>query len=224
MAEVNVKKDYIPRSGLSFISDRMWALDSRPLNIYVAAALSNQGAAARLALELQDAGFIVTSRWLRHDFSNTPTKGAWQAYRNLEIEMAGVDFEDLERSDTLIVLADVPSTHGGFHVELGAFLGAKKTNVIVVGDRPNVFFWSPCVRFTWGLKGLVDWLCSSEHGKKSDATPLRRKSMVGTRVDVVTPPSWIGTFQTPEPLPEPLPEPQTLTSTSPCGVDQEMDF
>jgi hypothetical protein len=57
-------------------------------------------------------------------------------------------------------------------VELGYFLGANRSNIIVVGDRPNVFYWLEDVRFTRSVDGLVEWLQSPEHGSVSCATTL----------------------------------------------------
>ena len=159
-----VRKDPIANRGLSMADDRMWRLDVKPKDIYVAASLLNQENALRFSLRLQDAGFQVTSRWLRRDFSKKPTKDDWPAYVALEEEMGNIDVEDVLRSDTLIILANTPSSSGGYHVELGLFLGANKPNIIVVGDRPNVFFWTDSVRYSPTTEGLVEWLKDPAHG------------------------------------------------------------
>ena len=161
-----VRKDPIANRGLSVADDRMWRLDVKPKDIYVAASLLNQENALRFSLRLQDAGFQVTSRWLRRDFSKKPTKDDWPAYVALEEEMGNIDVEDVLRSDTLIILANTPSSSGGYHVELGLFLGANKPNIIVVGDRPNVFYWLKDVRYTLGTEGLIEWLGDPAHGQK----------------------------------------------------------
>jgi hypothetical protein len=82
----------------------------------------------------------------------------------LDEEMGRIDVEDVLSADTLIILANQPSSSGGYHVELGLFLGAGKTNAIVVGERRNVFYWTEHVRFTHSVDGLVEWLQSPEHG------------------------------------------------------------
>ena len=174
MAEVSkkVESHFVSNEHLGRFDDRLWRLDVEPRNIYVAATLPNQAAAMRLALQLQDAGFVVTSRWLRVDFAMRPKADAidlahshWHEYKQFMERMGRVDLEDLEKSDTLVVLADVPSATGGYHVELGYFLGSKKTNVVVVGNRPNVFFWTERVRWTLGAEGLVEWLLDGSHGR-----------------------------------------------------------
>ncbi len=155
------------------MEDRLWRLERKPLKIYVAAPLSNQLEALRFAIQLQDAGFCVTSRWLRNDFTKRPSPpGAqhWTSaglvldpstgleYAKYEEFWGEQDLADLRISDTLIVLADKPSTRGGYHVELGHFLGSGKTNIVVVGDRPNVFFWTRDVRWCKDTTYLIEWL------------------------------------------------------------------
>ena len=144
--------------------DRMWRLDVKPKAVYVAASLLNQAAAVQLADQLIAAGFTCTSRWLRRDFSTRLSKDDWRARVALEEEMGNIDVEDVLRSDTLIILANTPSSSGGYHVELGLFLGANKPNIIVVGDRPNVFFWTDSVRYSPTTEGLVEWLKDPAHG------------------------------------------------------------
>ena len=55
-----VRKDPIANRGLSMADDRMWRLDVKPKDIYVAASLLNQENALRFSLRLQDAGFQVS--------------------------------------------------------------------------------------------------------------------------------------------------------------------
>jgi hypothetical protein len=158
---------------LSAGDDRIWRLELPPRNIYVAASLKNQVEALRFAIQLQDAGFCVTSRWLRNDFSKKPIvpdgpgpeqESAWRMWATYEEAWGRRDVEDLEKSDTLIILASQPSSSGGFHFELGHFVGAGKKNIITVGDRPNVFFWHESVRFIKTMDGLIEWLQDSSHG------------------------------------------------------------
>lgn len=150
---------------ISFYTDRLWTLDVKPHRIYVAASLAAQGDAAKLALQLKDAGFIVTSRWIRADFSHmiNPNE-AWAAHKAQQEQWGALDLNDLSDADTLVILANVPSSSGGFHAELGYFLGAGRKNIIAVGERPNVFFWTEDVRWKCSVNGLVEWLQSPEHG------------------------------------------------------------
>jgi hypothetical protein len=142
----------------------MWRLDVVPKRIYVAAPMTEQGTAARLTLQLIDAGFDVTSRWLRKDFSDRPSQDDFKQYAGYEATWGLADMEDVATADTIVILAEQPSTHGGFHFELGYFLGLGKTNVVVVGNRPNVFFFTQHVRWKSTVAGLVEWLKDSAHG------------------------------------------------------------
>ena len=171
MASQKVVSNRVLNHGLMRTSPRLWALDSPPRVIYVAAATSNQAAAARLALKLFDAGFTVVSRWLRHDFSDRPDRMQdWARFLVYAEEWGERDLEDLEKADTLIVLANEPSTHGGYHTELGYFLGARRTNIVVVGDRPSVFYYTKDVRWALTTDKLVEWLSDPAHGRHEPPT------------------------------------------------------
>jgi hypothetical protein len=158
--------DLAPRSFTRKSDARLWRLPVRPQDIYLAASMRAQAQAARFALQLIDAGFNVTSSWLRKDFSDRPAETNWRQFAEYEARWGATDLTDLQRSDTLVVLADEPSSHGGYNVELGFFLGAGRENVVVVGgDRPNVFFYADAVRWCPTIVGLVEWLLAKEHGE-----------------------------------------------------------
>ena len=147
---------------------RMLVLKKKPENIYVAASLHNRARTTRFALKLQDAGFVVTSRWIRDDFSDKPNEDEeFSKFADFENKWGQYDLEDLQKADTLIVFGDVASSSGGFHVELGYFLGASRENIIVVGDRPNVFYFTNSIRFTPDESDLITWLKSQDHGSLS---------------------------------------------------------
>lgn len=149
---------------------RLWRLPVKPRNIYVGASMNNTSEARRLCILLQDAGFQVTSRWLRSDYKDRPEREDFQEFAKFEEKNGEMDIEDLERADTLILLAGVPSSAGGFHVELGYFLGAKRENIIALGDRPNVFFWTSTVRWCYDAANLIWWLRSEDHGPLASRT------------------------------------------------------
>jgi len=184
MAKISFVNDPVSNRGLSQVEDRLWRLDVKPRNIYVAASLNNKEAALRFSLMLQDAGFNVTSGWLRRDFSNMPAKDNWEAYVAHEEEMGRADVEDVLLSDTLIILANTLSSSGGYHVELGVFLGAGRTNIVAVGSRPNVFFWLDSVRWTISTVGLIDWLKDPRHGKQLTLSEVGYIVLPDEEVDV----------------------------------------
>jgi nucleoside 2-deoxyribosyltransferase len=144
----------------------LWWFPEKPKKIYVAASLNNAEGALRLAFDLQKLGLKVTSRWLGHDFSNSCREVDWRPYMEQEKEWARTDLEDMDAADTLVILSNMASSSGGFHVELGYFIGRKIENILVVGNRPNVFYWSDNVRYASTSHGVAEWLASDKHGPK----------------------------------------------------------
>ena len=137
-------------------SAHFWPWDTPPRDVYVAAPMSQQGVAAQVALRLIDAGLNVTSSWIRKDFWDCPDREtSTKAFEEYEAHWGSVDLDDVRRSDTLVILATRPSTSGGYHVELGYFLGLGKTNVIVVVERSNPFFYTENVRWAKNDAALV---------------------------------------------------------------------
>jgi len=159
-------QNYRPVNRNNYKEPLLWAFDSKPKSIYIAASTVNQATALRLALRLQRAGFEITSRWLEFDFSEYTERDPWLHRQERErCELWGKrDVEDLEKADTLVLLSNVPSSKGGFHVELGYFLG-KGRNVLVVGEKPNVFFWTDPIRFMLDTEDVADFLSHPDHGK-----------------------------------------------------------
>lgn len=142
----------------------LFELDVTPNKIFVAASVANQAAACRLALQLSMAGFTPSCRWAMKDFSTVPSilEYGYVSFARHKVEWGMNDLEDLEAADTLIVLADVESTSGGFHSELGYFLGRGRTNILVIGGpRNNVYQWAPCIRYLSNNTNnacVVEWL------------------------------------------------------------------
>jgi hypothetical protein len=161
-----LKTNPAPLRDVGPYQDNLWPLDKAPKNVYVAAPLTDQAVAARFADSLSRAGLTVVSRWLFNDFSARPRALDWRNYVRYEVEWGANDLADLRMADTLVVLANGPSTSGGYHVELGYFLGANRTNIVVVGERRNVFFWHESIRYASTLAGLPSWLASGEHGRR----------------------------------------------------------
>ena len=143
---------------------RYWNLSQCPKSIYIAASMNNESEARRLALELSSHGFNITSRWLMMDFADRPSRSdsgePWRKFALFEKSMGVVDFQDVTEADTLIVLSDVESSSGGFHVEFGCFLGARKDNIVVIGQRSNVFYYNDSVRYfpTMYKSKVVSWI------------------------------------------------------------------
>lgn len=128
--------------------------------IYIAGRYDRREEMAGYAQELRDKGFIVDCRWLlglhqlhtgseKVDIDSHPEHGV-----TLEAApFAQDDYEDLKKSDTIVLFSERPESHskrGGRHVEFGMAL-AWGHRLIVIGPRENVFHCLPEVeRFdTW---------------------------------------------------------------------------
>jgi hypothetical protein len=156
--------------------DRLWPLESQPRVIYIAASLTDQLPAAQFALKLISLGFEVPCRWLHNNFISRPSEGNWPEFPIFQEYWGNLDLEDLERSDTLVILTEHQSTSGGYHVELGYFLGSKRRNILVVGQRPNVFFFTENVRFIQSTEKAAEWLAKPIHGAIEPAPKFSRRS------------------------------------------------
>jgi hypothetical protein len=106
------------------------------------------------------------NKWHEVDFSKKPIQGDWDNFRDWSTRWGEQDLEDLRQSDTLVVLANAASTSGGYHVELGYFLGAGRENIVSVFGRPNVFYWTRNIRWLLDAKNLVAFLTDPRHGRK----------------------------------------------------------
>jgi hypothetical protein len=163
-----------PWTSMGSNDHRLWLFPVKPQGIYLAASMPEQAATSRFALQLIDAGFKVTSSWLRQDFSDKPDQGKlWSKYAEYEAKWGATDLADLQRADTLVVLANEPSSSGGYWCELGYFLGTGRENVVFVGDRRNVFAYADAVRWAPNTAGLINWLQDGRHGAVAPA-PLSK--------------------------------------------------
>ena len=144
--------------------DLLWQFPMKPQKIYVAASVIQQHAALQLALKLSRAGLQVTSRWLTFNFSE-PRSAEWSDELERNEIWGHRDIEDCEAADTLVLLSQELSTSGGYHCELGYFLGRGRENILVVGERRNVFFWHRRVRFTQQMENVLPFLLDESHGK-----------------------------------------------------------
>lgn len=149
----------------------VWAFNTKPSKVYVASSVDNQNHAIRVALRLVRAGLTVTSRWLDINFSSDSNRNPWESSTSRERneEWGQRDIEDMTAADTLVLLANVSSSSGGYHCELGYFLG-KGGNVLVVGDRRNVFYWTSRVQYLPDDSSLLEFLMHPDHGKVPEST------------------------------------------------------
>jgi nucleoside 2-deoxyribosyltransferase len=111
------------------------ATDGR-IALYLAARYQRRVELASYMLQLEKAGFIVTSRWLRgfHEDAGQSTRERWSKY-------AKEDLADIDAADFLIAFTEEPLSErstGGRFVELG-YAYAKDKAIIIVGPYENIF-------------------------------------------------------------------------------------
>lgn len=121
------------------------------MRIYLAASFSRQSEMREKRVDLENAGHLVTSRWI-----DEPTKddGITHAKGDADDRYHAVgDISDILDSDCMIVFSEPPNGkygRGGRHVETGFFLSSvmmqRSTGpLIVVGPAENIFHAHPDV-------------------------------------------------------------------------------
>ncbi len=100
------------------------------VRVYIAAPYPLRRNAVALMKALEDAGIVVTSRWLKENDT-------------LADEHACNDLDDVARADLLVALNPpewAEKGTGGRHVELGYALALHKW-ILLVGPRTNMFHY-----------------------------------------------------------------------------------
>jgi hypothetical protein len=114
-----------------------------PICVYLASRFARRDEMREIAQDLEDHGFVVTSRWLE---SPRPLAGADLDSDGLAGRLAAMDLEDLQRADVCISFTEPPdnpqSGRGGRHAELGIALGMGR-HILLVGPREHVFHCLP---------------------------------------------------------------------------------
>jgi hypothetical protein len=88
---------------------------------------------------LHEQGHEITSRWLFQPFLSTPeyTEGDRQ-------QIAKMDFDDVSRSEALLLVSGPEKYSGGKFVEAGIAL-ALGLPITVLGRRENMLLWCPSI-------------------------------------------------------------------------------
>jgi nucleoside 2-deoxyribosyltransferase len=95
---------------------------------------------------LNSSGHEVTSNWL-NEISPLNTKMGDDPDQ-FYLETAVLDFEDIDRADAILFMAEDPHVgipRGGRHVEFGYAMGKGK-KILVIGPKENVFHYIPGVK------------------------------------------------------------------------------
>lgn len=129
--------------------------------VYLAAPYGARERIRRYATELEAAGFVVTSTWLRETHEiNAGTQGAATSLPDDTVAAhAEADMADIDQSDALVLFT---AKHlgieggGGRHIETGYAL-ARHLPVVVVGEPENVFhrLGAPRVTLAGNLTGVI---------------------------------------------------------------------
>lgn len=109
----------------------------------MASKFSRREELRQVADQIERAGAVITSRWLRNEqpLANDELRGDGPA-----AAYAAMDLEDLRGSDMCIAFTEPgdssASGRGGRHAELGIAIGLE-LDVVVIGPREHVFHCLP---------------------------------------------------------------------------------
>lgn len=124
-------------------------------HVYVAGPFGRQHDLKLISDRLSKLGFTMTSRWVH--FEGAEVKGNPE----LAAKWAKIDLQDLADADILIIFPS--AEHGtGHHVEFGYAL-ASGHRIIVIGERPGIFYYLPEVEHYETLEAFL-----AEFAKESD--------------------------------------------------------
>jgi hypothetical protein len=117
---------------------------------YLAARYSQHPEMRGYRDQLQDHGYLVTSRWIDLHGGELVDSASMEKLGEDPVRYeryAKVDLEDLDNADTVISFTSADrGGKGGRHVEYGYALAAGK-NVVIIGPRENIFH----------TLGIVSW-------------------------------------------------------------------
>ena len=124
--------------------------------VYLAAAYPRRDELKSAASLLREAGFTVTSRWLKEDLPLNVKLG--DCSPKICETFAIVDLEDIEKANTLLFFSENPNVgvpRGSRHVEFGFALGRGK-RVCVLGGHENVFQYLPQIVHYSDLDSFIE--------------------------------------------------------------------
>lgn len=127
------------------------------MKVYIAAAFINRHIAREISRHFRRSGFKITSRWLNYEDPESET-------------LANMCLEDICAADLLVLYNwnQHPSITGGCHVEFGYALALNK-EIILIGDKSNVFHQLKQVRHFEVVTEAIDHLLDYELPTKSEA-------------------------------------------------------
>lgn len=132
------------------------------MKVYVAGSFRAKHDLKNLGKLLEANDHECTSRWLDQEAEVVFDLGD-DAVKEEANREARKDFEDIDRSDAVIVDTHVTSTTGGFFVELGYALARQKP-VIIVGARRNIFMFLGATQVDSWYDAIVTLNNREQHG------------------------------------------------------------
>lgn len=106
----------------------------RPLRVYLAGSFADRDRVTAITETLADLGFEMTNSWQHEHAGESPHTCAVR------------DLEGIDRADALMVLADTPTTTGGYWVEIGYAIRKQMPIIVVTQEARNVFLHLPGVK------------------------------------------------------------------------------
>lgn len=110
------------------------------MNYYLAGLLSRKDELAGYALQVEEAGDVVTSSWLTREGDHVGAPRLDYTSDRARA-MATEDLADVERCDVLVLFTEersVPQRGGGRFIEFG-YARALGKRLVIVGDIENLF-------------------------------------------------------------------------------------
>jgi len=108
--------------------------------------------ARKVAKKLEQAGHVITSRWLQQKYKPIEK---WDEKNKQRI--AAEDYNDVMDSDVLILISGNKKYPGGKFVEAGIALGVG-IRIIVLGHRENMLLWHPSISIFKNINEIVQYL------------------------------------------------------------------
>lgn len=121
------------------------------LKVYIAASMHAQAQVRQYAQELTDNNIECTSAWCDQKIINMPLPLESEVRQAAMKDYAIRDLDDIERAHVVVVYPDVPTSGGGFWLEMGYCIANKKP-IIYAGSIVN----NPFI-FMNDVRRVPDW-------------------------------------------------------------------
>lgn len=128
------------------------------LKVYIAASMHAQLQVRQYAQELTDNNIECTSSWRDQKIINMPLPLESEVRQAAMKDYAIRDLDDIERSHVVVVYPDVPTSGGGFWLEMGYCIANKKPIIYAGSFVNNPFIFMNEVRRVSDWNGALQLL------------------------------------------------------------------